>query len=120
MHRRHWLLASGALAIGAIAGVTPPVKRAVCDTPEEIYQREGLVRLGRACVACNPALTEAAVLHKVAQLERMRPEELQAHVSREFAQGRVVQVEGWVISRSEATIFAGHYFEARSRMEALA
>jgi hypothetical protein len=121
MQRRHLL---GALSVAAIAATWSRLLRA--DTPYPrlaerlvgtLRQPKSAARIGRAFLAAHPSEAEVERLtDKLAEdlcrhcraPERLCPVDLRALFSRQvwedFATGRVMRVDGWILSATEARL----------------
>jgi hypothetical protein len=86
-------------------GATAATTATTLTTPT---QEDGVVALGRAYLRAHPDEANlAALVREVPQLEegegaRARLPELTVAVSDDFAAGRMVTVDGWQLSASEA------------------
>jgi hypothetical protein len=111
MKRRNFLLLTTA---GAIATMTPFCKSARAEpnafnTPDflgAICDSQTIRRIGTDYRASTPAEAKASQLTE--QLEanldqnKDQTEQLEAKIKADFAAGRTITLEGWVLSRTEA------------------
>lgn len=107
--RRGFALGAGALVAGGAVLATPPVQRALCGSPEQRYRAAAMASLGRACVACDPALSREAVAAQWQALGRPEGGRLDALVAEDFARDRVRNIDGWLFASSEVLAFAAAY-----------
>ena len=126
LSRRHFLLAATAtgttaiLGTGMLAACTPADERSQ-DEPDPWEAAEGLVAIGAAYLATAEAEADraavAAALGVTAGTPREPGPRLAARageVRDDFASGDVVEVDGWVLARTEAQICALAAFDHRA------
>lgn len=111
--RRGFAVGVGVVVTGGVVLATPPTRNALCGSPEEHYREASVARLGRACVACDPALTSAAVTSQWRELGAPSGATLEALVAADFDAGRVQHVDGWVLAASEMLAYAASYHRVR-------
>ena len=110
LSRRKLLAGGGIAAVGGAAVLAlPPVRRSICGSPEDLYREASIAAVGRACVACDPALTRDEVARRWAALGAPDEAALAARSAADFGSGRVRQVDGWLLAESEVLGYAAAY-----------
>lgn len=108
LNRRVFFFSSlTAVTVGAIVLMLPETNRTICGALEDDYQRLAEGRVGKACIDCNPELTQAYVAQNWAVVAN---EGIDKAIREDFANGRTSHVEGWVLARSEILKYAAIYY----------
>jgi hypothetical protein len=118
--RRGALKVAGVLASLGLAN--SPLGRALAanaDTSAAADVVAAQARLGGACVSAFPVLTPSSVREELAEVgldgaagPDLTRRILQA-IRSDFESGRMLQVDGWYLARTEALIYAEAYYTAR-------
>lgn len=101
----------GAAVVGGAASLLPPVRNAICGSPEDNFAAALKVAVGARCVACNPQLTPERVFAQLGTLDD-RDAVFVERRTRDFVEGRIRNVDGWQLAETEVLSFAAAYYRS--------